>query len=397
MISKIDRYLLRLFMVPLVMALAIAAMLLLLERMLRLFDLVINQGGPIGVVWQLLGNLVPHYVGLALPLGVFLGVLLAFQRLSLSSELDALMATGFGIPRLIMPAVALAAALMIINLILAFWIQPYSRYAYRELLFDLRSGALGASIKTGEFNKLGDGFALRIGESHDGGERLVNLFAQKRHDNGAVTAISAEEGSFMRTNDENTILLRLKEGEIISSLSGGTTPVVLKFTVYDLPVKLPLIEKFRARGGANLELTLPELLSAIKDPPEGEPVSLYTADFHDRLIRSLSILVLPFLAVPFGVVSKRSGRGFGLVAGVLLVLTYHKIEQFSEAFVSLGQASPWVAIWIPFLLFAALSGYLFYIRAYKVEGGLLQKLEDLSGTVVGLVRRLLPKRDEQPA
>ena len=397
MINKIDRYLLRLFIVPLAMALAIAAMLLLLERMLRLFDLVINQGGPIGVVWQLLGNLVPHYVGLALPLGVFLGVLLAFQRLSLTSELDALMATGFGVPRLIMPAVALAFTLMVINLILAFWVQPYSRYAYRELLFDLRSGALGASIKTGEFNKLGDGFALRIGESHDNGERLVNLFAQKRHDNGAVTAISAEEGSFLRTNDENTILLRLKDGEIISSLSGGETPVVLNFDVYDLPVKLPLVEKFRARGGANLELTLPELWKAIKDPPQGEPIALYSADFHDRIIRSLSILVLPFLAVPFGVVSKRSGRGFGLVVGVLLVLTYHKVEQFAEAFVSLGQVSPFVGIWIPFLLFTALSGYLFYMRAYKVEGGVLLKLEDLTSNAITVLRRLLPKRSEQHA
>jgi lipopolysaccharide export system permease protein len=393
MLSKIDRYLLRLFIIPLAMALAIAAMLLLLERMLRLFDLVINQGGPIGVVWQLLGNLVPHYVGLALPLGVFLGVLLAFQRLAQTSELDALMSTGFGIPRLIMPAVGLATVLMIVNLILAFYINPYSRYAYRELLFDLRSGALGASIKTGEFNKLGNGFALRIGESHDGGERLVNLFAQKRHDNGATTAISAEEGSFLRTNDENTILLRLKDGEIISSLSGGTTPVVLKFTTYDLPIKLPLVEKFRARGSANLELTLPELWHALKDPPQGEPVSLYRADFHDRIIRSLSILVLPFLAIPFGVVSKRSGRGFGLVAGVLLVLTYHKVEEFAAAYTSSGHASPWIAMWIPFLLFAGLSGYLYYMRAYKVEGGVLARLEDYSTRVVIWLRSLLPKRE----
>ncbi|HKJ75461.1 MAG TPA: LPS export ABC transporter permease LptF [Alphaproteobacteria bacterium] len=392
MINKIDRYLLRLFIVPLAMALAIAAMLLLLERMLRLFDLVINQGGPVGVVWQLLGNLVPHYVGLALPLGVFLGVLLAFQRLSMTSELDALMSTGFGIPRLIAPALALAFALMILNLILAFWVQPYSRYAYRELLFDLRSGALGASIKTGEFNKLGDGFALRIGESHDGGQRLVNLFAQKRHHNGAVTAMSAEQGSFLRTNDENTILLRLKDGEIISSDTAGTTPVVLKFDTYDWPIKLPLVEKFRARGGANLELTLPELWRALKHPPQGEPVSLYEADFHDRIIRSLSILVLPFLAVPFGVVSKRSGRGFGLVIGVILVLTYHKVEQFAQAYVSLGNVSPWIGIWIPFLLFSALSGYLYYLRAYKVGGGVLLRLEDVSSNIMSGLRSILPKR-----
>ena len=168
---------------------------------------------------------------------------------------------------------------------------------------------------------------------------------------------------------------------------------MLKFDVYDLPVKLPLIEKFRARGGANLELTLPELWRALKNPPAGEPVSLYRADFHDRIIRSLSILVLPFLAVPFGVVSKRSGRGFGLVIGVLLVLTYHKVEQFAQATVSSGDVSPWIGIWIPFLVFAALSGYLFYMRAFRVEGGFLLHLEDLTSNIVGLVRRFLPKAE----
>lgn len=391
-VSHIDRYLLRLLLAPLAITLSIAAMLLLIERMLRLFDIVINQGGPVLVVWQLLANLVPHYVGLALPLGLFLGVLLAFQTLSLNSELDALQSVGFGIRRLAMPALGLAGVLMIVNLVLSFWVQPYSRYAYRELMFDLRSGALGASIKVGEFNDLGNGLALRIGESHEGGGRLVDLFAQKTHRSGAVTAIAAKEGSFMRTDDENTILLRLKRGEIINLNSGGTTPIVLDFEVYDWPIKLPLIEKFRARGGANLELTLPELWQALNTPPRtGENLSVYIADFHDRLVRAASMAVLPFLAIAFGVTSRRSGRGAGLVVGVILLLIFHKVVEFGEAFVALGQISPWIGLWTPWLLFTALSGWLFYLRAYRIGGGPLGRIESVGEALAGLVRRILPK------
>ena len=46
----------------------LAAMLLLLEKMLRLFDFVIGAGGPISIVWRMLANLIPEYAGLAIPL-----------------------------------------------------------------------------------------------------------------------------------------------------------------------------------------------------------------------------------------------------------------------------------------------------------------------------------------
>ena len=36
------------------------------------------------------------------------------------------------------------------------FLQPYSRYAYEGLRFELRSGALGASIKVGEFTRIAE-------------------------------------------------------------------------------------------------------------------------------------------------------------------------------------------------------------------------------------------------
>ena len=72
----------------------LAAMLLVLDKMLRLFDFVVSEGGPVSVVWRMLANSIPEYLSLGIPIGLLLGILLAFRRLALSSELDSLRAVG---------------------------------------------------------------------------------------------------------------------------------------------------------------------------------------------------------------------------------------------------------------------------------------------------------------
>ena len=78
LIPSIDRYILRLVIVPMLGVFALAASLLMLDKMLRLFDFVAVEGGPVGVVFKMLGALIPEYASLAIPLGLLLGILLAF-------------------------------------------------------------------------------------------------------------------------------------------------------------------------------------------------------------------------------------------------------------------------------------------------------------------------------
>src|SRR5213595_2249062 len=146
----IDRYLARSIAVPLIGSLVLAAMLLVLDKMLRLFQYVVDAGGPVSVVWRMLANLLPEYLSLGIPIGLMLGILLAFRRLALSSELDALRASGFSYWRLLLVPYLFAATLAVANLGIVGFVQPLSRYAYEGLRFELRSGALGASIKVGE-------------------------------------------------------------------------------------------------------------------------------------------------------------------------------------------------------------------------------------------------------
>src|ERR1043165_6111047 len=95
--TVLDRYVLARTLMPLSAALLIALLALLLERMVRIMDMLVNQGGPIVLVLKLLANLAPHYLGVALPLALFLGVMIAATRLSADGELDGLQSAGISL------------------------------------------------------------------------------------------------------------------------------------------------------------------------------------------------------------------------------------------------------------------------------------------------------------
>ncbi|MBT5186406.1 MAG: LPS export ABC transporter permease LptF [Kordiimonadaceae bacterium] len=386
MFKKIDFYILRNTVVPLFATLGISALLLLLEKMLSLFDFVINQGGPIDIVWQMLGNLMPQYLTLVIPLAMFLGVLLCTRKLALSSELDALLSCGLSLHRLLLPSVFIAVLLLVVNIIVVGFVQPYSKYAYEELIFDVRSGALGAAIKSNEFTNLGEGLTLRIEETRENGTELVDIFAQKEDPDGHIFSVSAKRGNFYASPDQKYIILRLFEGTLIDFNIDQNRPRILNFDMHDLPLEVPMFEQFRMRGDEATEMTFNELLTL-----RNSGDTAITATLHSRIARALSILIVPFLALPLGLVAKRSGRALGISVGVFILLLYHKVLEFGLDFAAEGILSPWLTIWFPTVLFIMLTARLYYIGAYQVSGTPLRKLEAVSDVISETITKISKK------
>src|SRR3546814_18114736 len=87
----------------------------------------------------MLSNMLPEYMSLAIPIGLMLGILLAFRKLALSSEIDALRSVGFSYWRLLRVPYIYACALALLNLGIVGYIQPYAGSAYEGLRFELPS------------------------------------------------------------------------------------------------------------------------------------------------------------------------------------------------------------------------------------------------------------------
>ena len=395
-LPSIDRYIFKLVIVPMLGVFALAASLLTLEKMLRLFDFVAVEGGPVGVVFKMLGALIPEYASLAIPLGLLLGVLLAFRKLATSSELDTMRAVGLSYWRLLRVPYAITLILMAINIALVFYIQPISRYYYNQMEYELRSGALGASIKVGEFTTLADRMALRIEASEDEGQRMMGIFARVANDRGQVLSISAREGAFMATSDSpDTIILRLNEGTIVQD-TGSATPRVLSFSRHDLPIDLPAIEEFRARGDQTREYILPELLNVgwSEGPiPEGEADrATVQASFHYRLVEVVMMLLMPLLAVALAIPPKRSTSALGVFVSIVLVVAYHKVNQYAADVASLGRVDPVLALWLPFALFGALILWMYYRTAHVPGGQALGAMETVFAKLSKKVGKLFSRR-----
>lgn len=360
--GTLDRYILRSVATPLTLALCVAAMLLLIEHMLRLFDFVLAEQGPVDVVWRMLANLVPHYLSLALPLGAFLGTLLAFRNLSLSSELDAMNSSGVSFGRLLRPVLGLLFLLAVFDFFLVGYIKPYARYEYDKIRFDVTSGAFGIKIPQGEFVDITDDVTIRLGKVDAVAKEAQDIFVEMRDEKGGRTVITAAKGGISTNTEISYVLLKLANGRQILIDDDGRRLRTLDFESLDLEVSLPEIAVFRARGIDADEATFSEIVrllrsSDAKSSPLWRP---YRAQMHWTILHPLTFLALPILAVAMGVTGRRRASNLKPVIGVAILIIYHEmLEEWGLVNAALGTMSPYVSMWGLFAVFVLLSLWLY--------------------------------------
>lgn len=397
MLTATDRYLARLIALPMLGTLVIAAMLLVLDKMLSLFDFVAAEGGPVSVVWRMLANMMPEYLSLGIPIGLMLGILLAFRKLALSSELDVMRGVGLSYGRLLRVPYMFAIALALLNFGIVGFVQPLSRHAYEALRFELRSGALGASIKVGEFTTLGKKMTMRIERSLDEGRNLQGIFVRANGKDGQTLAVTAAQGSFLATDDPDTIIFRLRDGVLVNDSPKFKSPRILSFSSHDLPIDLPQIENFRGRD-VDREKTIPELFTIGGSSQTPQKLkNEVRANFHFRMVEVVMMMLLPLAALAFAIPPKRSTSALGVFLSIVFIVTYHKINQYGESVGALGKVDPIIALWGPFLLFAALILWMYHVIAHRPGGQPIAAFEFAFAKIGKQVGRLLRFWQRRPA
>jgi len=393
--TLISRYVLRLLLTYAagIMIAALAA--LLLERMLRLLDLSVNSDRVAGYVSGMLLNLLPHYLGIALPATFFLATLLTVSRLSRNSELAVLSSAGLSFMGLMRPVLAVALLLAGVVAAMTSVVQPYSRYTYRALVHEVSYRSLDAALKQGSFidaegmTVMAEGRALRSNQ-------LNNIFVYSQADDGAAVVTTAPAGRLLRQTDRTSTQLALVRGYRTEIGPQGTIDRRLGFETFLWSIDAEGFEPFRNRGKDERELTLGELWQSRSAPPPLISGAAIVAEFHSRLVKIVSMLVLPFLALPLGLSGSRSGQFSGVAIGVFVLVVYDKALELGGAMSGLDIVSPWLGLWLPFAVFVAAAGSLFLLVSRRAATNpvawLASQVEAASAPIVGAVGRLIQRR-----
>lgn len=372
----ISGYTLRQILGPVMAAVIIALLVLLTERLLRLLDLVLDSGGGLTILLQMLAFLVPHYMALALPAAFFLGLLIAFSRMHQRHELDALGSAGIGLPRLVVPVLILAVLLTVLSAVNVAVGQPYARYIYRALVHDVAQAAANVYLQERTFMEV-NGITFMAERVWRDSKDFSRVFIFEEEPDGKTIATTAEHGSLRRAAPDQGSILFLRDGvrledRAVQDVNPGDATTdygALTFSQLQKPIDLVGKEGFRPRGEDERELTLLELWRYQDMPPPGVSTEEMLAELHVRLVRTVSVLFLPFLALPFALGFRRARQFYGVAVGLLVLVIYNQSLNVGETLTAKGQVSHLIGLWLPFASFGVLSIVLFYRSAFIVPLG----------------------------
>ncbi len=396
----LDRYVLRQVARPLLVALVISLLMLLAERFVRILDLTLGKQGSLSLVFEMLGYLVPHYLGLAIPAAVFLGLLFGFNQMSRHAEVDAALAAGISLHRLARPVIALSLVAAMVALIVFGWLQPYTRYAYRALKFAVQNVEVFYLAEAGVFMQSGRRTFI-IDDLDRQDKRFYRVFLFEDKGEGGSQTITARSGQLLPQENDPRPLLILRNGHRLR-IEGAVKPADPQvplprfssgfFEQVETPIGKKDARVFRPRGLDERELTLPELYATLNTPRELASVAELKAEFHKRLVSILTLPLLPFLAIPFAIGQRRRQRGYRFAVALTILIAYHEAVQQGAVAARSGAVSVWLGIWGPWLLLAAFSITRYYRACFTLREDMFEALYRLLAAIGGRLGRLVPWR-----
>jgi lipopolysaccharide export system permease protein len=205
--NLLERYLLRQISVPVLGAITALTLVGLLSESLSSLSLIVERGQSPWVLLEVTLLALPQTLSLILPVAVFVGALLALNRLQSDHEFVICYAGGMSRWRAISPAIRLATLIALVSLLINVWVQPLAFRAMREALYKVRTDLAASLLKEGQFTQLGADLTVYT-QSVDQNGLLRNLFIHVRKPDGGATSYAAQEGRITKRDGQPLLVLR---------------------------------------------------------------------------------------------------------------------------------------------------------------------------------------------
>lgn len=360
LMTRIDRYIFKEIAATTFLSLVIFTFVLLAGRMLKLAELVINNGVPLTDILRLLSDLLPSFLSITLPLAVLLGTLLAFSRLSADAEIIALKAGGISLGSLLKPTLLLALLACLLTAALTLYFQPLGYAAFRGQIFNILSQQTSVGLQERVFQTGFPGMVLYTSALDERSSVLQGVFISDQRMGTTPSTIIAETGRFVSDPAHQNLSLHLSHGQIHRYPRSGSeeTYQVIDFNNY--VVNLALDQAVQKHGSQKVkELSLPALLRRIDNADSPTELAKGQAELHQRFSLIPTPLLFALLALPLGIQSNRSGKGGGFAIGLLIYLSYYMMASFASTLVIEQHWPAALSLWMPPLVFFILGAILF--------------------------------------
>ena len=215
--TLIQRYLFRQIGLPVVAACGALAGIGLLSQSLDQLQVIVERGQSVWVMIKLTLLALPQLISVIIPIGLFVGALIALTRLQREQELTAAFASGMTRWKVISPAARIAVIATVVTLAVTVLVQPWAQRTAREEAFAIRTDLAALLVQEGQFVQGPGGLTVYVQQIEQNG-LLKNLFVYL-DDGKKVRTWDASEARFERVNNEP--FLTLTDGSAQEYSSNG--------------------------------------------------------------------------------------------------------------------------------------------------------------------------------
>jgi len=394
--SKIlNRYIAREITIPFLLGLSIFTFIMLMDRLLKLTELVINKGVKLVEIVKLIIYILPSFFTVTIPMAFLLAVLLAFGRLSSDEEITAAKSSGISLIQMMPPVFMLSLIAFAATLFLSVYALPWGNHSFKTGIYDIVKRKADTGLIPGRIIDSFTGMVLYITEEDKSLGRYKGIVISEKGKGAEENTIVAKEGKVISTPDDLSVTLRLYDGTI--HREGGKDPLqykVINFAVYDITL---LMDFGRTQRGdipkSDRELSITELLARIKEMKQkGRDYNYLLVEFHKKFSIPFACIVFALIGAPLGIQGKRSGKSHGFVISLFLITVYWMFLLVGETLGDRGKIPPFLSMWAPNIVYLIIGIYLLRKVNHESKIKFLAIFEDAYGYASASIRGLLRRK-----
>ena len=354
---KLDLYIVGKFITTFFVALLLIIGIVIIFDISEKIDDFVSKEAPLkAIIFDYYVNFVPYFMNMFSPLFVFITVIFFTSKMAADSEIVAILSCGISFHRMMVPYVFSATLIAILSLCLNLFIIPESnktRLEFENQYIKARFKSVGRNVHyqtaPGEYV---------FAESFSSWNNTAYRFTLEKIENDQlVSKISAESAVYDTTKQSwrlKKYFIREYNEDLTDRIrSGRQLDTVIELSPKDFYLTENTVETLtyselnqlidlqKMRGDANVKYALIEK--------------------NTRFALPFSAFILTIMGVALSSKKRRGGIGWNIGIGIALAFTYILFLRFSQMFVHTGALPPFIALWLPNLVFVIIAAILYKI------------------------------------
>lgn len=363
--KKLDRYIFFKFLSTFFFCLLLLTVIVIVIDISEHTDDFVKSKLPVSkIITEYYFGFIPRIDAMLFPLFAFIAVIFFTSKMAGRSEVIAILSSGVSYRRFLMPF--LAGGILLAGILWAGYqyVVPKANYIwgnFEKKYVDVNKGRYKTndSYKQHMYFKLNSDSYVGIKGYDTVSKTGVGFFVQRFKDNKLLYNLRASNFSW-DTAKKQWNLQAVNERYLNEKTETVKNYDRLHMSYNFKPVDLGKDEYLKD------QMTTPDLNAfiALEKMRGSETLSSLLVERYNRDAVPFSVIILTIIGVSLASRKVRGGSGMHLAIGVLLCVTYILFSRVSIVFATKGDFSPWLAAWIPNIIFAFIALYL-YKRAPK--------------------------------